>query len=76
MVIKSFPILITLFLGILYRLIFFLLIYIASSASLPAGVYVCIGVTIRVIDRVWLMQVLLAVIIVYKISIRVDFQGL
>jgi hypothetical protein len=60
----------------LYRLISFLPIYIASSASLPAGVYVYIGVAIGVIDRVWSMRVLLAVIIVYKISIRVDFQGL
>jgi hypothetical protein len=57
----------------LYRLISFLSIYITSSASLPMGVYIYIGVTIGVIDGVWLMRVLLVVITVYKISIQVDF---
>ena len=76
MVIKSLLILIILFLGMLYRLISFLPIYIASSTSLSIGVYIYIGVAIGVIDRVWLMRVLLAVIKVCKISIRVDFQGL
>jgi hypothetical protein len=57
----------------LYRLISFLLVYIASFASLPTGVYVRIGVAIGVIDGVWLMRVLLVVIMVCKISIRVDF---
>jgi hypothetical protein len=60
----------------LYRPTSFLPIYIASSASLPMGVCVYTGVTIGVIDGVWLMRILLAVTIVYKISIRVDFQGL
>jgi hypothetical protein len=60
----------------LYRLISFLPIYIASSASLSTGVYVYTGVAIGVIDGVWSMQVLLAVTIVCKVSIRVDFQGL
>jgi hypothetical protein len=60
----------------LYRLISFLPIYIASFASLPAGVCVCIGVTMGVMDGVWSMQVLLVVIMVCKISIRVDFRGL
>jgi hypothetical protein len=60
----------------LYRLISFLPIYIASSASLSAGVCVYTGVAIGVIDGVWSMRVLLAVITVRKISIRVDFQGL
>jgi hypothetical protein len=60
----------------LYRLILFLSTYIASSASLFIGVYVCTGVTMGVIDGVWLMRVLLAVITVCKISIRVDFRGL
>jgi hypothetical protein len=41
-----------LFLGILYKLISFLLVYIVSSAGLSTGVYVYIGVTIGVIDRV------------------------
>jgi hypothetical protein len=41
-----------LFLGILYRLIFFLSIYIVSSAGLSTGVCVYIGVTIGVIDGV------------------------
>jgi hypothetical protein len=52
LVIKSLLILVILFLGILYRLIFFLPIYIVSSASLPAGVYVYIGVTTGVTNRV------------------------
>jgi hypothetical protein len=58
-----------LFLGILYKPTSFLPIYIASSASLPIGVYICIGVAIGVMGRVWLMQVLLVVTIVYKVSI-------
>jgi hypothetical protein len=65
-----------LFLGMLYRLISFLSIYIASSASLPAGVCVYMGVAMGVMDGVWLMRVLLVVMIVCKISIRVDFWGL
>ena len=60
----------------LYRLISFLLVYIASFASLPTGVYVYIGVAMGVMDGVWLMQVLLAIITVCKVSIRVDFRGL
>jgi hypothetical protein len=60
----------------LYRLISFLPAYIASSTSLPMGVCVCIGVAIGVMDGVWLMRVLLAVITVRKVSIRVDFRGL
>jgi hypothetical protein len=58
-----------LFLGILYRLISFLPVYIASSAGLSTGVYVYTGVAIGVMDRVWSMWVLLAVTTVYKISI-------
>ena len=54
----------------------FLSIYIASSASLSTGVCVRTGVAIGVTDGVWSMRVLLAVIMVCKISIRVDFQGL
>jgi hypothetical protein len=60
----------------LYRLIPFLSIYIASSASLSIGVYVYIGVAMGVTDGVWSMRVLLAVTTVCKISIRVDFRGL
>jgi hypothetical protein len=58
-----------LFLGILCRLIFFFPVYIVSSAGLSAGVYVYIGVTTGVINRVWSMRVLLAVTTVCKISI-------
>jgi hypothetical protein len=52
LVIESLLILVTLFLGILRRLISFLLIYIASSAGLPIGVYIYIRVTMGVTDRV------------------------
>jgi hypothetical protein len=52
LVVESLPILVTLFLGMLYRLIFFLSIYIASSAGLPTGVYVYTGVAMGVIDGV------------------------
>jgi hypothetical protein len=53
----------------LYRLIFFLPVYIASSISLPIGVCVYTGVAIGVIDGVWSMWVLLIITTVYKISI-------
>jgi hypothetical protein len=51
LVIKSLFILIILFLGIPYRLISFLFIYIAPLIILFMRVYVCIGVAIGVIDR-------------------------
>jgi hypothetical protein len=69
LVVESLPILVTLFLGILRRLTFFLPVYIASSAGLPTGVCVCTGVIMGVTDGVWSMRVLLAVTTVYKISI-------
>jgi hypothetical protein len=51
LVIKSLLILIILFLDIPYRLIFFLLIYIAPSIILFIRVRVYIGVAIGVINR-------------------------
>ena len=69
MVIESLFILIMLFLGMLCRLTPFLLVYIASFASLPVGVCVYIRVAMGVTDGVWLMWVLLVVMTVCKISI-------
>jgi hypothetical protein len=57
--------LITLFLGVLYRLIAFFSAYIASPVDLSIGVCVYIRVTGRVV----LLRVLLAIVTVYKVGI-------
>jgi hypothetical protein len=57
--------LVTLFLDMPYRLAAFFSAYIASSINLSIGVYIYI----EVIGGVVLLQVLLAIVIVYKIDI-------
>ena len=57
------------FLGIPYRLIFFLTVYKVLLASLSIGVYFRIGVAIGVIGRAWSIWVLVAVAAVYKVGI-------
>ena len=57
------------FLGIPYRLISFLTTYKAPLISLFIGVCFYTGVAIGVIDRTWLMRVLLVVVAVRKVGI-------
>ena len=57
------------FLGMPYRLIFFLAVYEVLLASLSAGVCFCIGVAAGVISGTCSVQVLLAVVVVYKVGI-------
>jgi hypothetical protein len=64
--------LVTLFLGVPYRLIAFFSAYIASLVDLSVGVCVCMRVTGGVV----LLRVLLAIATVRKVGIRVDFRGL
>jgi hypothetical protein len=52
-----------------YRLISFFIINKALLANLFTGVYIYTGVIIRVISKASLVQVLLTIIIVYKIDI-------
>ena len=68
-IIKSLLRLITFFLGIPYRLISFLTIYKVLLTSLSIRVYFYIGVAIGVIGRTYLVRVLLAVVVVYKVGI-------
>ena len=69
MVVESLFILVILFLGVPYRPIFFFSIYITLSASLSIGIYIYTGVAIRVIDRIWLVRVLLSIAVVKKIDV-------
>ena len=53
----------------LYRLISFLTTHKALLAGLSAGVYFYTGVAAGVINRAYLVQVLLAVVVVCKVGI-------
>jgi len=57
------------FLGMPYRLIFFLTVYKVLLTSLSAGEYFYIGVAIGVTGRTWSMRVLLTVAAVRKVGI-------
>jgi len=57
------------FLGIPYRLIFFLAAYKALLAGSSVGVYFCTGVAIGVTGRTWLVWVLLTVAVVCKVDV-------
>jgi len=69
MAIKSLPGLVTFFLGMPYRLIFFLTTHEALLAGLSAGVCFYTGVTMGVIGRTWSVRVLLAVAAVRKVDV-------
>jgi hypothetical protein len=64
--------LVTLFLNMPYRPIAFFSIYITSPIDLSTRVCICI----RVIGGVILLRVLLVIVMVCKVSIQVNFQGL
>ena len=57
------------FLGMLYRLISFLTVYEALLANLSAKVCFYIRVAIGVINKAYLVQVLLVVVVVYKVGV-------
>jgi len=69
MAIKSLPGLVMFFLGMPYRLTFFLAAHKALLAGLSVGVCFCTGVAAGVIGRTWLVQVLLAVAVVCKVDV-------
>jgi len=69
MAIKSLPGLVTFFLGMPCRLIFFLAAHEALLAGLSVGVCFHTGVAVGVTGRTWSVRVLLAVAVVRKVDI-------